>query len=76
MVTVAIVMIQCLWQSSVYYYWYVSRYRALSRLEEDRKVILLNHLGFTQNPSREQCAFREDCMEAQVSRVLATKAHR
>ena len=28
------------------------RYRSLARLEEDRRVLLLNHLGFMQCPSR------------------------
>ena len=48
----------------------------MNHLEQDRRVILLNHLGFIQCPSREQCPYGEHCMENLIEAVLATKAHR
>ena len=50
------------------------RFKALVRLPEDRRVILLNHLGFIQ--SRENCPEKENCVDIKVQTVLATKAHR
>ncbi|BFZ15995.1 hypothetical protein BsWGS_19034 [Bradybaena similaris] len=53
-----------------------SRYKALHRLEEDRKVMILNHLGFMQSPSRERCSFGEFCIDTQVENLLASRAVR
>lgn len=52
------------------------RCRALSRCEEDRKVIMLNHLGFLQYPIKEQCPFRNNCMEIALQKSLALKQKR
>ncbi|XP_064602991.1 rho GTPase-activating protein 35-like isoform X2 [Liolophura sinensis] len=52
------------------------RYKVLHRLEEDRKVMILNHLGFIQCPSRERCYFKDTCIDVQVAKVLAAKAIR
>lgn len=53
-----------------------SRYQLLDRLEEDRKVMILNHLGFIQCPSKERCYFRENCVEAMAQKILAYKPTR
>ena len=55
---------------------FFDRYRALTRLEEDREVLILNHLGFLRCPTREYCPFRAQCMEVHMEKLLSTKAHR
>lgn len=50
------------------------RYRKLSRAEEERKVMILNHLGFLQCPSRDRCYYREACIDNQLMELLASKA--
>ncbi|XP_013387311.1 rho GTPase-activating protein 190 isoform X1 [Lingula anatina] len=50
------------------------RYKALGKLEEVRKVMLLNHLGFIQWPSKDRCPFRDHCMENSIEATL--KRHR
>ncbi|KAH9518727.1 hypothetical protein Btru_006096 [Bulinus truncatus] len=52
------------------------RFKALQRLDEDRKVMILNHLGFMQSPSRERCYFSNYCIDTQVENLLASRAIR
>ncbi|XP_071104673.1 rho GTPase-activating protein 190-like isoform X3 [Haliotis cracherodii] len=52
------------------------RYKALYRLEEDRKVMILNHLGFIQCPSKDRCYFRENCVDLQSHKLLASRSSR
>jgi len=37
---------------------------------------MLNHLGFLQYPIKEQCPFRQTCMEVQLQKCLAAKQKR
>ncbi|XP_059469348.1 rho GTPase-activating protein 190 isoform X15 [Neocloeon triangulifer] len=53
-----------------------SRYKALDRLDQDRKLMLFQHLGFVHCPIREHCPAFPNCMDALIERILATKAHR
>ncbi|XP_036360158.1 rho GTPase-activating protein 190 isoform X29 [Octopus sinensis] len=52
------------------------RYQLLDHLEEDRKVMILNHLGFIQCPSKERCYFREQCVEAMAQKILSHRPAR
>ncbi|KAK3101435.1 hypothetical protein FSP39_003567 [Pinctada imbricata] len=47
-----------------------SRYRRLDKLPEERQLLLINHLGFMECPSRERCFFQENCAETHVQSVL------
>ncbi|XP_049781040.1 rho GTPase-activating protein 190 isoform X2 [Schistocerca cancellata] len=53
-----------------------SRYKALDRLDQDRKLMLFQHLGFVHCPIREHCPAFPNCMDALIERILGTKAHR
>ncbi|PVD34051.1 hypothetical protein C0Q70_05313 [Pomacea canaliculata] len=46
------------------------RYQRLSRMEEERKVMILNHLGFLQCPSRDRCYYRDECVDNQLVQIL------
>ncbi|XP_048781294.2 rho GTPase-activating protein 5-like isoform X4 [Ostrea edulis] len=46
------------------------RYRRLDKMEDDRDVILINHLGFLECPSSERCYYKDLCAETQVQSVL------
>ncbi|XP_033341440.1 rho GTPase-activating protein 190 isoform X1 [Megalopta genalis] len=52
------------------------RYKALDRLDQDRKLMLFQHLGFVHCPIREHCPAYPNCMDALIERILGTKAHR
>ncbi|XP_065166513.1 rho GTPase-activating protein 190 isoform X5 [Atheta coriaria] len=52
------------------------RYKMLDRLDQDRKLMLFQHLGFVHCPIREHCPAFPNCMDALIERILATKAHR
>lgn len=52
----------------------INRYRRLDKMEDERDVILINHLGFLECPSSEQCYYKELCAETQVQSVLETAA--
>ncbi|XP_033214904.1 rho GTPase-activating protein 190 isoform X3 [Belonocnema kinseyi] len=54
----------------------VCRYKALDRLDQDRKLMLFQHLGFVHCPIREHCPAFPNCMDALIERLLGTKAHR
>lgn len=53
-----------------------SRYKALDRLDQDRKLMLFQHLGFVHCPIREHCPAYPNCMDALIERILGNKAHR
>ncbi|XP_073999023.1 rho GTPase-activating protein 190 isoform X4 [Rhodnius prolixus] len=53
-----------------------SRYKALDRLDQDRKLMLFQHLGFVHCPIREHCPAFPNCMDALIERILSNKAHR
>lgn len=52
------------------------RYKMLDRLDQDRRLMLFQHLGFVHCPIREHCPAFPHCMDALIERILATKAHR
>ncbi|XP_014247205.1 rho GTPase-activating protein 190 isoform X2 [Cimex lectularius] len=53
-----------------------SRYKALDRLDQDRKLMLFQHLGFVHCPIREHCPAFPNCMDALIERILSNKVHR
>ena len=48
------------------------RYRVFLRAEEVRKVMILNHLGFLQCPSRDRCFHGDACVDKQLVALLDT----
>lgn len=50
------------------------RYKALDRLEQDRTLMLLRHLGFIHGPIREHCPAYPDCMDVLIEKTIPTKA--
>ena len=52
------------------------RFKKLDRMDEDRQVILFNHLGFMECPSRERCYFGDMCAENDLVRVLDKRTFR
>ena len=56
--------------------WFVFRYKALDRIDQDRKLMLFQHLGFVHCPIREHCPAFPNCMDALIERILRTRAHR
>ncbi|CAH1393447.1 unnamed protein product [Nezara viridula] len=53
-----------------------SRYKALDRLDQDRKLMLFQHLGFVHCPIREHCPAFPNCMDALIERILSNKVQR
>uniref|UniRef100_A0A2R5LC18 Putative rho-gtpase-activating protein n=1 Tax=Ornithodoros turicata TaxID=34597 RepID=A0A2R5LC18_9ACAR len=53
-----------------------SRYKTLDRLDQDRMLMLLRHLGFVHGPIREHCPANPNCMDNLIEKVIAQKAHR
>ena len=53
-----------------------SRWKALDRLDADRKLLLFQHLGFVHCPIREHCPAFPHCTDSLVERIVAKKAHR
>ncbi|XP_035709893.1 rho GTPase-activating protein 190 isoform X2 [Folsomia candida] len=47
-----------------------SRYKALDRLDQERRLMLLQHLGFVHCPQREHCPSYPNCMDSMVERIL------
>ena len=43
-----------------------SRYKALDRLDQERRLMLLQHLGFVHCPLREHCPSYPNCMDCVV----------
>ncbi|XP_031336151.1 rho GTPase-activating protein 190 isoform X8 [Photinus pyralis] len=52
------------------------RYKLLDRLDQDRKLMLFQHLGFVHCPIREHCPAFPNCMDALITRILSSKVHR
>lgn len=48
------------------------RYKILDRLDQDRKLMLFQHLGFVHCPIREHCPAFPNCMDALIERVLSS----
>lgn len=53
-----------------------SRYKALDRLDQDRQVVLFQHLGFVHCPIREHCPSYPGCMDALIEKVVSLKMQR
>ena len=53
-----------------------SRYKSLDRLDNERRLLLLQHLGFVHCPIREHCPAHPNCMDAVIERLISVKAHR
>lgn len=47
------------------------RHKNMSRMDDDRKSMLLSHFGFIQHSSRESCPFRDSCAEIGISNLLS-----
>ncbi|XP_054161508.1 rho GTPase-activating protein 190-like isoform X2 [Oppia nitens] len=52
------------------------RYKALDRLDQDRTLMLLRHLGFIHGPIREHCPVFPNCMDVLIEKYNACKARR
>jgi len=50
------------------------RYKALDRMDADRKLLLFQHLGFVHCPIREHCPAFPSCTDALVERVVSRRA--
>ncbi|XP_049537239.1 rho GTPase-activating protein 190 isoform X1 [Anopheles darlingi] len=46
------------------------RYKLLDRLDQDRKLMLFQHLGFVHCPIREHCPAFPNCVDALIERIL------
>lgn len=53
-----------------------SRYKTLDRLDQERMLILLRHLGFVHGPMREHCPANPNCMDTIIEQVIKEKAQR
>lgn len=42
----------------------------LDRLDQDRKLMLFQHLGFVHCPIREHCPAFPNCMDALIERIM------
>ncbi|CAL4066050.1 unnamed protein product, partial [Meganyctiphanes norvegica] len=51
-----------------------SRYKALDRLESERTLLLLQHLGFVHCPKKEHCPAFPNCMDCLIEKIIANKA--
>ncbi|XP_023298984.2 rho GTPase-activating protein 190 isoform X3 [Lucilia cuprina] len=51
-----------------------SRYKILDRLDQERRVILFQHLGFMHCPIRDHCPFYHSCVDNFVEEILADKS--
>eukprot|EP00092_Neocalanus_flemingeri_P019784 GFUD01021428.1.p1 GENE.GFUD01021428.1~~GFUD01021428.1.p1 ORF type:complete len:1709 (-),score=293.62 GFUD01021428.1:1056-6182(-) len=52
------------------------RYKALDRMDADRKLLLFQHLGFVHCPIREHCPAFPNCTDAIVERVVSKRVAR
>ncbi|XP_062601720.1 rho GTPase-activating protein 190-like isoform X2 [Saccostrea cucullata] len=50
------------------------RYRRLDKMEDERDVLLIKHLGFLEMPSSDRCYYKDQCAETQVQSVLEIAA--
>ncbi|XP_050529458.1 rho GTPase-activating protein 190 isoform X3 [Daktulosphaira vitifoliae] len=53
-----------------------SRYKALDRLDQDRKLMLFQHLGFVHCPIREHCPAFPNCMDTLIEKLLSDRVQR
>lgn len=53
-----------------------SRFKSLDRLDNERRLLLLQHLGFVHRPIPEHCPAFPNCMDVVLERLISTKAHR
>ncbi|XP_068159769.1 rho GTPase-activating protein 190 isoform X4 [Drosophila tropicalis] len=51
-----------------------SRYKMLDRLDQERRVILLQHLRFIHCPIRDHCPFFNNCVDSLIEEVLSDKS--
>lgn len=49
------------------------RFKMLDRLDQDRKLMLFQHLGFVHCPIREHCPAFPNCMDALIERIISAK---
>ncbi|XP_026760286.1 rho GTPase-activating protein 190 isoform X1 [Galleria mellonella] len=49
------------------------RYKMLDRMEQDRKLMLFQHLGFVHCPMREHCPAGARCLDAALPLILNTR---
>ncbi|CAH2060651.1 unnamed protein product, partial [Iphiclides podalirius] len=49
------------------------RYKMLDRMEQDRKLMLFQHLGFVHCPMREHCPAASNCLDATLPVILNTR---
>ncbi|XP_073958582.1 rho GTPase-activating protein 190 [Choristoneura fumiferana] len=49
------------------------RYKMLDRMEQDRKLMLFQHLGFVHCPMREHCPAGANCLDAALPVILNTR---
>lgn len=56
------------------YFHFVHRYKILDRLDQERRVILFQHLGFMHCPIRDHCPFYHSCVDNLVEEILADKS--
>ncbi|XP_041984268.1 rho GTPase-activating protein 190 isoform X2 [Aricia agestis] len=49
------------------------RYKMLDRMEQDRKLMLFQHLGFVHCPMREHCPAAANCLDAVLPVILNTR---
>ena len=52
------------------------RYKSLERLDQDRTLMLLRHLGFIHGPIREHCPVFPNCMDVLIEKYNASRARR
>lgn len=53
-----------------------ARFKSLDRLDNERRLLLLQHLGFVHCPIREHCPAHPNCMDSIIERLISMKAHR
>uniref|UniRef100_A0A1A9W961 Rho-GAP domain-containing protein n=1 Tax=Glossina brevipalpis TaxID=37001 RepID=A0A1A9W961_9MUSC len=51
-----------------------SRYKILDRLDQERRVILFQHLGFMHCPIREHCPFYHNCIDNLLDEIMGDKS--
>ncbi|XP_017963046.1 rho GTPase-activating protein 190 isoform X8 [Drosophila navojoa] len=51
-----------------------SRYKMLDRLDQERRVMLVQHLRFIHCPIRDHCPFFNNCVDNLIEEVLADKS--
>ncbi|KAJ0171085.1 hypothetical protein K1T71_013284 [Dendrolimus kikuchii] len=49
------------------------RYKMLDRMEQDRKLLLFQHLGFVHCPMREHCPAGSNCLDGTLPLILNTR---